>query len=835
MYTKARNFSLRTILFADLANYSRLVSEDEIGTLDFMQRAFREFGDKSAAFGGALVKTTGDGIVAEFTNPSQAVRYAVDMQNRLLALRQDSQIDARFRIGIHVGEVERTDTDIYGHAVNIAARLESRAEPDGICISQEVYEHVRHSTPFGFVSDGIRPLKNLPDTIPTYHVVAVMNGAADPVAEEGLAFATIDGLSVADSHGRRAALRSDKVRAMLGYLALQPDHCENADRIAALLWPDRDRSAARRALSNCLRSARTLLADLATDVLYRDGDTIGLDARRSEVDLKKLLAAISEGSVEPVLTERPDWPDSILYGSEAVSRIFRSWLRVTRHNWRTRMADALEVCLLRFDAAEVSTRRAATALMVIEPSHEQALQKLVQHHAANGNNALAIKTYQGFATALEQEYGIFPSQETTALVTRLKAPAGTPAIAPAVPVKPIKKPRIVVGRFETDHGKVDSTYLVTGFRSEIIVNLSRFREWVVLEPDENGDRTGKEQPDYEMTARCRTNQAELSISVSLKEPASGRLIWSDRFDVSFDNWNEAQRHLVRRIAAHTEIYMSSDRLARVVGTDLAKASDYNDWLRGEHLLSQWLAEAEDEAEAIFLDIIRRNPDFAPAHASLAGIYNVRHLIRPGLPRDADDEQRALPLALRAVELDALDARNQQTVAWSLAMARRYDQAALHYELAMKLNASSPKAVLSCAQGLAFVGVTDRAKELLEEAFELAPFFLPYQWCYIASTRYMIGDYEGAVEAAQRGGHATMDNQTWLAAALVQLDEVHAASNVILNNIGVIKDKSASLDTNNIDWFLNAFPIRNQKILDSIENSLRRLIPSDYNENMSNIE
>src|SRR5262249_39073896 len=152
-------------------------------------------------------------------------------------------------------------------------------------------------------------------------------------------------------------------------------------------------------------------------------------------------------------------------------------------------------------------------------------------------------------------------------------------------------------------------------------------------------------------------------------------------------------------------------------------TDYRDWLRGEHLLSRWSPEAEDEAAALFGRVLERNASFPPAFASLAGIYNVLHLIRPRKPPHSAPVRPGLPIAQRAVELDALDARNHLVMAWSSAMVGAHEQASVHYELAASLNPSSPKVLISCAQGIAFVGPKQRATELLAEAFELAPFFL----------------------------------------------------------------------------------------------------------------
>ena len=134
----------RTVLFADAVEYSRLVLEDEFGALAFMRTCFGEFRRAAGQHNGTLVKTTGDGVVIEFEDAADALRCAIASQQALKALnmlRQQRQ-QARFRIGIHRGDVMHEGGDIYGHSVNVAARLQTFARPEGICISRAVREAV---------------------------------------------------------------------------------------------------------------------------------------------------------------------------------------------------------------------------------------------------------------------------------------------------------------------------------------------------------------------------------------------------------------------------------------------------------------------------------------------------------------------------------------------------------------------------------------------------------------------------------------------------------------------------------------------------------------------
>lgn len=804
MAGKTRSVSLKAVLFADLAGYSRLVSRDEEAAVEFVEKCFQIFRTQAAGFGGQIIKTMGDGVLAVFDASSQAVRYAVAVQKLIEELQSEAFGKARFRIGIHMGEVEIVGSDVYGHAVNIAARLVTLAEPGGICVSHEVYRQVRRTTSYAFIAGGLTSLKNIPEPVSIFHFAGESVQASPG---ERASIRTIGGLSVATAEGDIIALPAGRVRALLGYLALAEHSHELDDRIAALLWPGHDIKAARRSLTHCIRIARAALEKAASNIMPRERGRVGLNSALIEVDLPRLARDLKLGGIADILIERPDWPEVILLGTDEVSPLFQSWLAVTRHNWRAKVADALETCLNRFEPVEPAARRAASALLALEPSHEPAARKLIQHHAANNNAALAIKTYRDFAARLDEQFHLLPSADTVTLMESITR--GRARLAWAPKPGPPRLPRVALGTFDASYSGGNIDYLIAGFRSELLVNLSRFREWVVLEAEEGGSKGGA-QADYIVSARGRIEDARLSLFITLSEPATGRVIWSEEFPVTNNNWFASQRLLIRKIAAHLHIYLSSDRLRRAISQKDASDFDHSEWLRGQHLLSEWNARAEDEAALIFEGIIRRRPEFAPAYASLAGIYNVRHLIRPGSPLDAEKERRGLELGQRAVALDALDSQNHLTLAWSLAMAGAYEQAAAHYDLAASLNPSSPSLLVSCAQGMAFAGSPERASELLSDARALAPFFLRHQWCYVASTLALTGGYEDAVTASQRGEDATLDTPGWRAVCLAHLGRIDEAKAAFREQVKLVRPLWAGHTEPTDDavghWFLSAFPI-----------------------------
>jgi len=164
---------LSAILAADVAGYSRLIGLDEVGTA----RALREHRAVTDALvanhGGRIVKTTGDGLLLEFTSVVDAVECAVAVQAVMTERNEGVPQDRRilFRIGINVGDILIEGDDIIGDGVNVAARLEGIAEPGGICISSSAYDQVRGKVAVEFTDLGEQSLKNIARPVRAYAVV----------------------------------------------------------------------------------------------------------------------------------------------------------------------------------------------------------------------------------------------------------------------------------------------------------------------------------------------------------------------------------------------------------------------------------------------------------------------------------------------------------------------------------------------------------------------------------------------------------------------------------------------------------------------------------------
>jgi class 3 adenylate cyclase len=164
---------LAAILAADVAGYSRLMGEDEEGTLAELKAIRRELGDpKIAEHHGRIVKTTGDGMLVEFLSVVDAVRCAVEIQRGMAERNAVAPAEKRieFRIGINLGDIILDDGDIFGDGVNIAARLEALAVPGGICLAGSAHEQVRDKLDLVFEDTGEQQVKNIARPVRVYRV-----------------------------------------------------------------------------------------------------------------------------------------------------------------------------------------------------------------------------------------------------------------------------------------------------------------------------------------------------------------------------------------------------------------------------------------------------------------------------------------------------------------------------------------------------------------------------------------------------------------------------------------------------------------------------------------
>jgi len=194
------NRRLATILFADVAGYSRMMRADEEQTLvDLRGHLAQLVAPVVERFHGRIVKTVGDAVMVEFGSAVEAMQASIELQRGMIERNAEMPESRRqtFRIGLHLGDVIAADSDVFGDTVNVAARLQALAEPGSIVLSHSVHDQVRDKLALPFQDLGRRPLKNIDRPVHAYALDATAAPGAPksprkrPVAIAGIAIALL--------------------------------------------------------------------------------------------------------------------------------------------------------------------------------------------------------------------------------------------------------------------------------------------------------------------------------------------------------------------------------------------------------------------------------------------------------------------------------------------------------------------------------------------------------------------------------------------------------------------------------------------------------------------
>jgi adenylate cyclase len=177
---------LTAILSADAVGYSRLMAEDESATVKTIASYREIMASLIKQHRGRVVDSPGDNLLAEFSSVVDAVQCAVAVQNEFQAHNAELAENRRmeFRIGINLGDVIDEEDRIYGDGVNIAARLESLADPGGICVSKTAFDQIETKLPLGYEYLGEQSVKNIPKPVGAYRVLMKPEAAGKVIGEK---------------------------------------------------------------------------------------------------------------------------------------------------------------------------------------------------------------------------------------------------------------------------------------------------------------------------------------------------------------------------------------------------------------------------------------------------------------------------------------------------------------------------------------------------------------------------------------------------------------------------------------------------------------------------
>jgi DNA-binding SARP family transcriptional activator/TolB-like protein len=653
-------------------------------------------------------------------------------------------------------------------------------------------------------------------------------------------------------NGHTVQLSNRKSRALLAYLLLTDKGHEKRERLVGLLWSETDDTRARASLRQALYETRTALDAVGYSGFEADKFDVGLRAASFDVDICEVLHRVKTGEPHDLLLNHERITDRLLDGCDSIDPAFDIWLTAKREAIRQRIERDLETALRGSVPGSHRVEDLARAVLNLDPTHEEAARALMSARHTAGDTAGALAIYKKLWDLLDADYDTEPSKETQDLVAAIKlgqlvspkptAPAPKaadprPAAARPAPPAPVSGaimpfatiPRgkageperwssrfvLSVAPFEIAAARTEQLHLVHGFRRELLACLTRFREWLVrdLGPAGGQPLAPLSQSTEEYTIEASAVQAgeALRLVLTLKETATGVLLWSERLDLSAEEWMHAQQTVMRRLAAALKVNVSAERMSTISPKPNEGLKVFDTWLRGQALILSFDPRDWHRAAELFRAAISEAPGFAPAYSSLAQLQNTIHFVHPGIFRSMERTTDALNYAREAARLDPVDSRAHLALGWAHAFASQHEQAAAHHELAHELNDNDPWTSTSAGLGFAFAGDTNKAHAFMRDAASHMVDPMPIHWRYRTIVEHISGNYAASLTAAEQATSSVPNELGWKVSALYHLGEKEQARQELKRFYSMVAQRwcgsAQATEEAMARWFLHLFPMR----------------------------
>jgi DNA-binding SARP family transcriptional activator len=493
--------------------------------------------------------------------------------------------------------------------------------------------------------------------------------------------------------GRGAPSLSPKARAMLGALALSPGGRMARAAMARLLWPAASEQNARVALRQCLRGLREALAQTGFDGFEATRDTLALDLRRTGFDAGDVLAAAAAGVAHPALLGGADPFAALMQDAEGLGPAFEAW--------RAAAAEALRVQTRRdlsraLDAADGPADRLelARAIWAVDPLGEGAARSLMAALAARGERAAALDVYDTLWRRLDEALDAEPSEETQALLERLKR-----GDEPAAPARPDRTPapreglRIAMPPPVAGGDRPGSRTVAALLRAEIAGRLGSFDGLVVLLTD-----GGFAEAEAELQLALMADGEGWRATAMLVASDGGQVRATARARLAGDTWE-------------TELEAASLRLAAGVVSGLRGLAGT---AAGAPATSPARGAIEGLAEALAPLLAERSRPAPTGRALFA------RAVEEGRPADAAEAALAAAAAAAEVEADPLSPDARRDTAWAAHLRGAFAEAAEGFALAAAMNPADLEGLGDAALGLALCGRAAEARAVARAADALRP-------------------------------------------------------------------------------------------------------------------
>jgi TolB-like protein/Tfp pilus assembly protein PilF len=570
-----------------------------------------------------------------------------------------------------------------------------------------------------------------------------------------------------------------KTRALLAILAMSPFKPQTRDRLIGLLWSDRGEAQARNSLRQALAELGRAFEPLGQSPLLKVQDTLSLHPDLIDVDVAR-FEGLAAGDDQADLGRAIQlYAGDLLEGLDIADPGFEEWLRPERQRLREAMMGALSKALARSSGGTAIDL--AQRLLAMDRYREEGYRALMRAHAEAGEIAAALRQYETCRAILKQELDASPSAETEELCRQIRRAAREPQrqAAQAMPAMPAeaKQPALAVLPFRNLSGDPGQLYFSDGITEDIITELSRYREMLVIarnssfqfrdSPKDAAQIARELGVSYLVEGSVRRAGSRVRVTVQLNEAETGNNLWAESYDRSLDDIFAVQDEVVRAIGAML--------IGQIVATSKVKArkkpykdsAAYDFFLKGRLVFDQHDSWA---AEPLLLRAIELDPDFSHAHAWLSMVYTtVFFFDGDGAWLEKGDRH-----ARQALLLDPADAFAHTAAGLVKIFLRRHEEAGQHFELALGVNPRHFSIVSMYSVWLSFMGRRSEALGVQDNSLLYNPIVPEWYWETRSAVLMQERRFEEAIQAVNRMTHRLAWNNYVAAGASAYLGRMDEA-------------------------------------------------------------
>lgn len=580
------------------------------------------------------------------------------------------------------------------------------------------------------------------------------------------------GFDLRSRAGDAVTLPNLKERALLAYLATEPDRARTRSHLADLLWGDQPEEKARHSLSQALSS---LCKRLGAEVIRRGKHDVSLDPAAVDADVVRFLRLADMQDSDALRQSVELFSPDILADLDQCSSVFEDWAMTLRSRCEAVALSAGKAYLASHSGLaepEIGIS-VAQSLLRIDPTDEHAHQALIRLYRANGRAAQARAQLEACRAILAEELGIEPAPETERLALSVAAnPAQARDAAADAGHVPARPPSIAVLPFNIARDDLHLAMIAEGLIDDITTALTRYRALFVISHDSaSAFDTGTGSAPafcrrlgvrFGLCGHMRRVEGGLRINLRLVEAESEQSLWSERFTLDLQELvafpDDFTDLLVGRIAG----WLEEDALIRSQRRPLTSWSAYDHLLQGRALHERSWYSTRNIHRAIkhFERAIEIDPKSARAHAYMACAKSTPWFSA----RDNSVLDPCIPLAHRALELDPTEPEAHRMLGAIHLVRGEHDLSDLHFSRARELHPGHADILAHSARLAMHSGELETARQSLNRARQLNPLHPAWYWEHMAVQEFQSRNYAEALRHLSRIGSNSFYDRLYAASA-----------------------------------------------------------------------